>query len=128
MITWPSDFSTTIECPSTFTFITASSSSAITVPHKCQSYLKSLTPNQSQLLHIHTSKPFTTKGHENLMSYFQHITLLNLKPLSSISEIWSILIDNINATVATAVANSKIANKTVEEYFQRPWKHQTKWN
>ena len=37
--------------------------------------------------------------------------------LIHLSNITAILIDNINAAVATAMANSKSGNKTVEQYF-----------
>ncbi len=59
------------------------------------------------------------------MSYFQQTIHLNLGPLLSISKnLLAILIGNINATVATAVSNSKSANKMVEECFKDLEKHQ----
>ena len=119
IISSPSDFSTIIKCPSTFQSITIRKSATITVPPGCQVDLKShiITPDSattdSDLETIHyewswDSNIMFPKFHTNEFE----ATLIHLKNLTAIT------IDNINEAVATATANSKFGNKTIEQYFK----------
>ena len=119
IISSPSDFSTTIKCPSTFQSITIRSSSVITVQPGCQVDLKShvIQPDSattdSDLETIH----YEWSWDSNVLFPTYHTqefeaTIIHLKNITAIS------IENINAAVASALANSKASNKTVEEYFE----------
>jgi hypothetical protein len=119
IISSPYDFSTISKCPSTFQSVTIRKSATITVPPGCQVDLKSLiiTPDSattdSDLETIH----YEWSWDSNIMFPRYYTNELEATKIH-LSNITAISIDNINAAVATAMANSKSGNKTVEQYFK----------
>ena len=118
LISSPIDFSTTIKCPSTFTTIAIRSSATVTVPPGCLVNLKehviqpdtATTDSDLETIHYEWSwdsnvlfPTYNTEAFEATMIHLQNLTTVS--------------INNINEAVATAMANSKSGNKTVQEYF-----------
>jgi hypothetical protein len=119
IISSPSDFSTIIKCPHTFQSITVRKSATITVPPGCQVDLKShiITPDSattdSDLETIH----YEWSWDSNTMFPKYH-TVEFEATLNHLKNVTAMTIDNINEAVASALANNKSGNKTIEQYFK----------